>query len=212
MIAKKWFNIMILSMGVLLWGCTPTTESGESGSTEEQLVVFLVRHAEKVDQSMDPDLSEDGYIRAGELARTLADASIEQVHSSGFIRTKKTAEPVAVRFGLEIELYNPRDLNSIAEQLKAAGGRQLVVGHSSTTPALVEILGGDPGSPIEEENEYDRLYILTIAKGEVSTVLLRYGKSCSSLPSKISASSLVVPQISGSALKSSHTLGLSGRP
>ncbi len=211
MITGKWFNVMILSMAVLLWGCTPTTESEESGSTKEQLVLFLVRHAEKVDKSMDPDLSGDGYLRATELARTLADASIERVHSSGFIRTKNTAEPVADLFGLEIELYNPRDLNTIAEQLKAAGGRHLVVGHSNTTPALVEILGGDPGSPIEED-EYDRLYILTIMKGEVNTVLLRYGKSCSSLPSKISASSLEVPHISGSALKSSHTLGLSGRP
>jgi hypothetical protein len=64
----------------------------------------------------------------------------------------------------------------------------------------VELLGGDPGYPIEELNEYDRLYILTIGKGKVNTVLLRYGKPFSSLPSSISASSLVVPQTSGSAL------------
>ncbi len=200
MIARKWFNVIFLSMGIFLWGCTSGTGSGDSGSNEDQLIVFLVRHAEKVDQSIDPDLSEEGYLRAEDLARTLADASIEQVHSSGFIRTKLTAEPLAVRLGLEIQLYNPKDLNTLADQLKAAGGRHLVVGHSNTTPVLVEILGGDPGSAIEEKNEYDRLYILTISKGEVSTVLMRYGKPCSSLPSKISASSLEVPQISGSAL------------
>jgi probable phosphoglycerate mutase len=200
MIARKWFNVIFLSMGIFVWGCTSGTGSGDSGSKEDQLIVILVRHAEKVDQSIDPDLSEEGYLRAEDLAGTLADAGIEQVHSSGFIRTKLTAESLAVRLGLEIQLYNPKDLNTLADQLKAAGGRHLVVGHSNTTPVLVEILGGDPGSAIEEKNEYDRLYILTISKGEVSTVLMRYGKPCSSLPSKISASSLEVPQISGSAL------------
>jgi len=210
MIARKMINVILLSMAVFLWGCTSGTGSGESGSKEKQLIVFLVRHAEKVDHSRDADLSEDGYLRAGELARTLADAGIEYIHSSDYIRTRETAKPVAHLFGLEVELYDPRDLDTLADQLKASGGRHLVLGHSNTTPAMVEILGGDPGSAIEEENEYDRLYILTINKGEVETVLLRYGKPCSSLPSKISASSLEVPQISGSALKSSHTLGLPG--
>jgi len=200
MLTRLFYSVAILTMTVLLWGCIPVSENGESGKKGDILVVFLVRHAEKVDESIDPDLSEDGYLRAKELARTLADASIEQVHSSGFIRTKETARPVADLFGLEIELYNPKDLYEIADQLKAAGGRHLVVGHSNTTPALVEILGGDPGSPIKEKNEYDRLYILTITEDDVNTVLLRYGKSCSSLPSKISASSLEVPQTSGSAL------------
>ena len=202
MATRVWLKIMILSMGVFLWGCTPTSD--------QQLVVFLVRHAEKVDQSRNSDLSEDGYLRAEELARTLADASIGHIHSTDFIRTRKTAEPVAALFGLEIELYDHKDLFAFSDSLKARGGRHLVVGHSGTTPDLVDILGGDPGTAIEENNEYDRLYIITISKYEVNTVLLRYGKPCSSLPSKISASSLEVPQISGSALKSSQTLGLPG--
>jgi len=191
MATRVCLKLMILSMGVFLWGCTPASD---------HLVVFLVRHAEKVDQSRNPDLSEDGYLRAGELARTLADAGIERIHSTDFIRTRKTAEPVADLFGLEIELYDPGDLYSFSDSLKAMGGRHLVVGHSGTTPELVAILGGDPGTAIEENNEYDRLYILTISMDEVNTVLLRYGKPFSSLPSKISASSLVEPQISGSAL------------
>ena len=183
---------MIISVLVSLWGCTP--DAGDF------LQVYLVRHAEKVDQSRDPDLSGDGYLRAGELARTLADAKIEYVHSSDFIRTRNTAAPVAELFGLEIELYDQNDLFSLADRLKEAGGRHLVVGHSTTTPDLVELLGGEPGYPIEELNEYDRLYILAIGKGKVNTVLLRYGKPFSSLPSSISASSLDIPQTSGSAL------------
>ncbi len=51
-----------------------------------------------------------------------------------------------------------------------------MAGHSNTTPQLVEALGGDPGEPIDENNEFDRLYQVVIgADGSVTTTLLRYG-------------------------------------
>jgi broad specificity phosphatase PhoE len=174
--------------------------SNGSGTSGDPLTVFLVRHAEKVDQSRDPDLSMEGYRRASELARVLADADIERIFSSDFIRTRETASPLAEALDLRIELYDPRDLYTLAEQLKKDGGRHLVVGHSNTTPALVEILGGDPGSPIIEEYEYDRLYVVSFTGNEVITVLLRYGEFFSSAPSNSRASSLLVPHTSGSAL------------
>ena len=64
MLTRLFYSVMVLSMAVFLWGCTPVSDSGESGNKGDLLVVFLVRHAEKVDQSMDPDLSDDGYLRA----------------------------------------------------------------------------------------------------------------------------------------------------
>ena len=54
--------------------------------------------------------------------------------------------------------------------------RILVAGHSNTTPKLVELLGGNPGPPIDEKTEYDRLYVVVLgADGAVTTTLLRYG-------------------------------------
>ena len=61
---KVCLYILILSTLVFLMGCTP--------NEGDPLLVFLVRHAEKVDQSKDPDLSPDGYSRAEELACVLA--------------------------------------------------------------------------------------------------------------------------------------------
>lgn len=140
------------------------------------LVVFLVRHAEKADSSADPPLTEAGHERAQRLARILRDAGIEHVHSSDYIRTRDTAAPLATHAGLAVASYDPGDLPAMAERLKAAGGRHLVVGHSNTTPPLVGLLGGEPGADIEEKHEYDRLYVVTVGKdGAVSTVLLRYG-------------------------------------
>jgi len=41
---------------------------------------------------------------------------------------------------------------------------------------MVELLGGKPGMEINEESEYDRLYIVTVAKDRsVNSVMLRYG-------------------------------------
>ena len=76
-----------------LGGCYQSSDGSESGAGEDPLPVFLVRHAEKVDQSMDPDLSMEGYRRAGELARVLADAGIERIFSSDYVRTRETAGP-----------------------------------------------------------------------------------------------------------------------
>jgi len=160
-------------------GDEPSSKPGAQSDKETPgLVIFLVRHAEKVDASKDPELSPAGTERAAELAVVLADAGIEHVLSSDYIRTRNTAAPIAAALGLEVELYDPRDLPALADKLKASSGRYLVVGHSNTTPAVVELLGGDPGTEIDEDVEYNRLYTVTIGPDEaVSTVLMRYGNS-----------------------------------
>ena len=62
----------------------------------------------------------------------------------------------------------------LVTRLRAQPGRHLVVGHSNTIPVLVRALGGEAGGLIEQE-EYDRLYILTLTGSGASTVLLRFG-------------------------------------
>ena len=145
-------------------------------SVQEPLIVFLVRHAEKVDSSRDPELSEAGKERALELASSLASAELEHIYSTDFIRTRETVRTTAKQFDLELELYNPSDLAAFAQKLKSAGGRHLVVGHSNTTPQLAELLGGDPYGAIDEKGEYNRLYVIAFDGDEgVNTLLLRYG-------------------------------------
>ena len=144
---------------------------------KDPLVVFLVRHAEKVDASRDPELSATGKKRAEELAGVLRDANVKHVHSSDFIRSRDTAAPIAARLNLKVELYDPRDLPSLVKKLRQAGGRHLIVGHSESIPGTVELLGGKPGIDINEANEFDRLYLVTVdTNGQASTVLIRYGK------------------------------------
>jgi probable phosphoglycerate mutase len=142
----------------------------------DPLVVFLVRHAEKTDAGQDPRLSSAGQARARALAETLRDAGISYIHSSGYVRTRDTAAPLANQTGLAVELYDPRNLPALVEKLRATGGRHLVVGHSNTTPQLAELLTGEAAREIDEAVEFDRVYIVTIpATDPPSRVLLRYG-------------------------------------
>lgn len=174
---------MSWSRRLILWAILAALTAPAAASADEPLVVFLVRHAEKVDSSEDPPLSESGRERAALLARVLRDAHVQQVHSSDYIRTRDTAAPAAELARTEVKLYDPSDLPALVEKLRRAGGRHLVVGHSNTTPDAVKILGGDPGAPITEADEYDRLYVVTVGgDGKVSTVLMRYGRAPGAQP------------------------------
>jgi broad specificity phosphatase PhoE len=137
-------------------------------------VLVLVRHAEKVDESSDAELSEAGQSRARALAALLKDAGIQAVYSTDFARTRDTARPTAESLSKPVEIYDGDALDAFAKDLRAKGRRALVVGHSNTTPELVQLLEGDPGAPIADD-EYDRIYVLTFsADGRVSTLLLRF--------------------------------------
>lgn len=157
-------------------GLAGQDSAGTPDESRRPAVVFLVRHAEKEGGGRDPQLSAAGAARAQALANLLRDAGVEQVHTTNFLRTRQTAEPVASLLGVEPQLYDPRDLAGLAERLQSVGGRHLVVGHSNTTPDLVKRLGGDPGPHLEEATEFDRLYIVTLSEqGRVETVRLHYG-------------------------------------
>ena len=151
---------------------------GVAAAQEAPAVVVLVRHAEKADAPADdPPLTAAGTDRARLLAGLVADLRLDRVISTDYERTRATAAPAAARAGLDVELYDPRRLDLLAQDLRGAAGRRvLVVGHSNTTPELVRLLGGEPGPAIDESAEYDRLYVLTLPPaGPVTTLLLRFG-------------------------------------
>jgi len=162
--------------GVLLTVLVVLAGPGPARSQSQATVVYLVRHAEKVDDSRDPLLSEAGRERAALLADMLRDAGLTHVHSTDLERTRYTAAPVAMRAGLEVRFYDPENLEGFADKLRTTPGRHLVSGHSDTTPKLVRLLGGESSDIADPE--YDRLYVLTLAPdGATSTVLIRFGAS-----------------------------------
>jgi len=144
---------------------------------ELPLQIFLVRHAEKKLDVKNPSLTPGGRQRSIELMKYLSDIEIDRIYSTDYKRTLETATPSADFFRLDIEHYNPRELETFADDLKSQFGVVLVVGHSNTTPQLVSLLGGEPGSEINEASEYDRLYhIIYKNNGDIDSQLIRYGK------------------------------------
>ncbi len=165
-----------------------TADSQQTGSTASAddvlarqpsapVVVYLVRHAEKDDDGTDdPPLTLAGRIRAQDLRHLLADSDVTRIHTTDLRRTRGTARPIAVELGLEPSLYDPTDLEGFAAQLLAMPARHLVVGHSNTTPVLVEALGGGPQEAISEM-EYDLVFLVVIPPGQPAvTTVLRYGE------------------------------------
>lgn len=152
---------------IVLTGCThipsPQTQT-----------FFLVRHAEK-QAGLDPALTDAGVRRANALADLMKDAHLSGIYSSDYARTRETAAPVAEKAGLDVMLYDPRDLTALSARLASECGRCLVVGHSNTTPALAAALGGEAGDEIDEATEYDRLYIITRDSAGVNTKIERFG-------------------------------------
>jgi len=174
---KRVFHVSVLLFLIgILTACQTTPKPILAAEMHPAATTFLVRHAEKTSDKTDPPLTTEGRQRAERLADMLGDANITRVYSSDYKRTRDTGAPMAKHLGMEVQLYDAGDLEAIAERLIAEGGRTLVVGHSNTTPQLVELLGGEGGEPIVEATEYNRLYIVTLGHdGEVSTTLLRYG-------------------------------------
>lgn len=168
------FTGLFLCVFVLLSACQNQAIASDPSSATQ---IFLVRHAEKTADKNDPELTQSGALRAVLLADILKDVGITHIHSTDYKRTRATAAPLAKHLGLNVASYDGRNLPDFARVLKQTQGRHLVVGHSNTTPQLVELLGGDGGTPIVEVNEYNRLYLVTVGQGgEITTLRLRFGE------------------------------------
>lgn len=151
--------------------------------------VVLVRHAEKTDESEDPELSDAGKERAKELAQLLGHSSPTRLIATEYRRTKDTLAPLAEATGLTVEVRPAPDVDGLASEIASAepGSVIVVCGHSNTLPALAQRLGASltgvtdgPRGPMLAEDRYDRMFVLhlppTGATVRPSALELRYGR------------------------------------
>lgn len=136
-----------------------------------KLTVILLRHAEKdLSEGADtanPELSAAGKLRAQKLVKVINKYQPDIIYSSNYIRTKATALPLAVKRRAMIFIYDPRNLNQIAEQILSGKLRRiLVVGHNNTTPMLANLLIKQEKYKVLSESEYDKIWIIKIKKNE----------------------------------------------
>ena len=144
------------------------------GSPAWSQTIFLVRHAEKVDESSDPALSLQGQKRAVDLALHLRDAEIKKIYVSEFQRTQKTAEVLATQMKLVTQILPAKEIQKLVALLKSETDNVLVVAHSNTLPEILKALGATNVIPVAD-NEYDRLVLVQMKKQALMSMqVLRY--------------------------------------
>lgn len=167
----KHFLSLSLVILLLISSCQQNTPQEEVKELETTTFV-LIRHAEKgTDDPRNPSLSEEGELRAQKLAVLLSPMEIDAIYSTPFKRTETTVEPLANLKSLEVQNYDYRDSLLLQNFIQShAGGTIVISGHSNTTPVLANQLIGEERFEWLEENEYDKVFIVTtteVGKGKV---------------------------------------------
>jgi broad specificity phosphatase PhoE len=140
--------------------------------------VIVVRHAEKVDDSADPVLSDAGNARAQALADALADAGVSAIITTQYERTRRTAGPLGDRVGIVpmvVAASGRSHVDDVAARVREhAPGTIVIVGHSNTVPAIIRALGGPDIGEIADSS-YDDLFVLTLGEDGARLIRTRYG-------------------------------------
>ena len=132
-------------------------------SSFSQSSVFIVRHAEKSDDSKDAELSETGRVRAEALANMLRDAKISAIYTTEFKRTQQTAAPLAKALGLTVTILPATNQAALVAKLRASTANSLVVGHGNTIPDIIKTLG--ISEPVNiSEIDYENLFVVVLGK------------------------------------------------
>jgi broad specificity phosphatase PhoE len=137
-----------------------------------QEAIYIVRHAERLNQSPDSPLSTEGVGRAYRLRDMLRSAGVTHIFTSDLARAIETAKPLADALRLAPQQLPGAQLQALVSRLAALKppDRALVVGHSNTLPELLRALGITTPVTIAD-NDYDNLFVV-IPQKESAPVLL----------------------------------------
>lgn len=163
-------NILLLTLIVFLTFSCKSDKKEFVPNTIETTVYYLIRHAEK-DRSIksdDPGLTEKGLERAENWSKIFSDMNFDYIYSTDYKRTQQTALPTAKEKKLVIQSYDPKNLNDEIFKGKTKGKKVLIVGHSNTTPAFVNIIIGKQEYQQIDDKDNGKLFIVTIKNGETS--------------------------------------------
>lgn len=145
-----------------------------SQNTTKATTFILVRHAEKdlTQSTNDPDLSVEGKKTAERLKKLLKAADITTVYTTPFKRTSQTVQPLAEAKNLNLQHYQPVDFSVFRKIVEEKPGEKiLVAGHSNTIPAIINFLIGADQYDILADEEYDKVFVVTVNSIGDATVL-----------------------------------------
>jgi phosphohistidine phosphatase SixA len=141
-----YFDVMkkLIPLIVLLCIQIIVTAQLLPGGVTAKTKIYLVRHAEK-QTGTDPELTDAGKKRAGDLMRTLKNKNIKRIYVTQFKRTQITADSMRLQLGIDTVHYQAGE-NGIDLFDKIAAHNDfnktiLIIGHSNTVPYYIKKLG-----------------------------------------------------------------------
>ena len=138
-----------------------------------QSTFFIVRHAEKADDSKDAELSEAGRARGEALANMLRDSKISAIYTTEFKRTQRTAAPLAKALGLTVTSLPSDNQAALVAKLRTSTANSLVVGHGNTIPDIIKAHG--ILEPVNvSESDYDNLFVVALGEKDQYLIRLHY--------------------------------------
>jgi broad specificity phosphatase PhoE len=151
-----------------------------SASFGKNAVLYIVRHAEK-QEGKDPQLTDAGNQRAGDLLRTLQHIPIKRIYVTEYRRTQLTAD--SMRLQLNIDTVQVRADTACIALFDAIAAHKdinsaiVIITHSNIIPKILYKLGltGFPQQNIPDA-EFDNLYIVRFVNGRAELEHQKYGK------------------------------------
>lgn len=141
----------------------------------ETTTYYLIRHAEKDrsnKENRDPGLTQEGLGRSLKWAEVFKNVKFDAVYSTNYKRTKETALPTAMKNGLEVTIYNPQNFDPSTFKDATKGVTVLIVGHSNTTPSMVNAFIKEKKYEQIDDTNNGNLYIITMTGTTIKSTLL----------------------------------------
>ena len=138
--------------------------------------VWIVRHAEKDKsnpQDTNPNLSDEGRVRAGDLATYLKKVKFDVAFATPTKRTHQTLDSLVVP-----KVIDYKDIKSLVDSIKTnyVGKAIIVAGHSNTVLEIIEALGGKKPKEELTDDDYDYIFELAVKEDKAKVKMEQYGR------------------------------------
>jgi 2,3-bisphosphoglycerate-dependent phosphoglycerate mutase len=139
----------------------------------QEKTILLVRHAEKVDDSQDPELSPQGKERAQRLVKAVGKYKPGGFYSTDYKRTRDTLAPLAAKREKKVEIYDPRKPQELIDTIMKSKTKRFVVsGHSNTIPGLANLIAKKDVFKNLSDAEYSVIWLVRLKDGKVTKLEL----------------------------------------
>ena len=171
--ARVYKKLMKLLKVLCVLFCTqlaPAQNLDKKGFSSET-VYYFIRHAEK-DRSnaenKNPELSQQGKIRALNWLYFFREIPLDKIYSTNYKRTIQTVEQIAEEKNIAISYYSPENIDAEIFKNQNKNMSILVVGHSNTTPALVNLIIGQNKFEKMDDNDNSSMFVVRELAGEIT--------------------------------------------